>query len=374
MIVDDNPVNLFVIEKILKNAEYDDCISLSSAHKLFDFLETNEKEINKKSIDLILLDIMMPEIDGIEACRRIQQMDRFKDIPIIFITALEDSSKLADALDAGGMDYVTKPINKVELLARIRVALRLKYEKDWHTEQEQKIQNELDLAMQVQKGLLNPPLQEENITINISHLPSFKLAGDMYYWHKFDDHKYGVILLDMMGHGISSSLVCMFISSVMRDTIKELKDPELVIKELNRYMALLHNPNNDYDYYFTGIYLLIDTEKKTVEYVNAGHPEGFVLVDNNSLKSIERGSYAVGFFDKIEVKKSVIQYEDNIQVLLFTDGVLEALDDEEAMLSKLRLLASERWSNIRSPIHLVIPEEHLSGQGDDMCVLMIQAN
>jgi phosphoserine phosphatase RsbU/P len=145
MFVDDNPVNLFVIEKILKNAGYDDCISLSSAHKLFDFLETNEKEINKKSVDLILLDIMMPEIDGIEACRRIQQMDRFKDIPIIFITALEDSSKLADALDAGGMDYVTKPINKVELLARIRVALRLKYEKDWHTEQEQKIQNELDL-------------------------------------------------------------------------------------------------------------------------------------------------------------------------------------------------------------------------------------
>lgn len=102
---------------------------------------------------------MMPEIDGIEACHRLQQDERFKDIPIIFITALEDSSKLAEALDCGGMDYVTKPINKIELLARIRVALRLKYEKDWHAEQEQKIQNELDLAMQVQKGLLNPPIK-----------------------------------------------------------------------------------------------------------------------------------------------------------------------------------------------------------------------
>ncbi|WNB92417.1 fused response regulator/phosphatase [Bacillus sp. NEB1478] len=375
LMVDDNPVNLFVIEKILKNAGYDDCVSLSSAQKLFDYLGHNEKEINKKSVDLILLDIMMPEIDGVEACRQIQQIDAFKDIPIIFITALEDSSKLADALDAGGMDYVTKPINKVELLARIRVALRLKYEKDWHAEQEQKIQNELDLAMQVQKGLLNPPLEEENITINISHLPSFKLAGDMYYWHKFDEHRYGVILLDMMGHGISSSLVCMFISSVMRDTIKELADPELVIKELNRYMALLHNPGNDHNYYFTGIYLLIDTKKKTVEYVNAGHPEGYILVDNHSLLPIERGSYAVGFFEKIDVKKSMIHYEDNIQLLLFTDGVLEALgSDEEVMMSKLRLLASEKWSNIRSPIHLVIPEEHHSGQGDDMCILMIQAN
>lgn len=71
----------------------------------------------------------------------------------------------------------------------------------------------------------------------------------------------------------------------------------------------------------------------------------------------------------------MIHYEDNIQLLLFTDGVLEALgSDEEVMMSKLRLLASEKWSNIRSPIHLVIPEEHHSGQGDDMCILMIQAN
>jgi sigma-B regulation protein RsbU (phosphoserine phosphatase) len=178
----------------------------------------------------------------------------------------------------------------------------------------------------------------------------------------------------MMGHGISSSLVCMFISSVMRDTIKELADPELVIKELNRYMALLHNPGNDHNYYFTGIYLLIDTRQKTIEYVNAGHPEGYVLVDNNALLPIERGSYAVGFFDKIEVKKSVIHYENNMQVLLFTDGVLEALgSDEDVMLNKLQLLASQKWSNIRSPIHLVIPEEHHSGQGDDMCILMIQA-
>ncbi|WP_416729719.1 SpoIIE family protein phosphatase [Fictibacillus sp. JL2B1089] len=372
LIVDDNTVNLFVIEKILKNAGYDDCTSLSSAQQLFDHLEENEKELNKKSIDLILLDIMMPEIDGIEACQRVQKDERFKDIPIIFITALEDSTKLAEALDCGGMDYVTKPINKVELLARIRVALRLKYEKDWHAEQEQKIQNELDLAMQVQKGLLNPPIKEDNITINVSHLPSFKLAGDMYYWHKFDDHRYGIILLDMMGHGISSSLVCMFISSVMRDSIKELKDPELVIKELNRYMALLHNPKNDYNYYFTGIYLLIDTEKKTVEYVNAGHPEGYALVDN-SLQSIERSCYAVGFFEQIEVKKSVIHYEDNIQMLLFTDGVLEAGDDEELMLEKLKYVASEKWSNIRSPIHLVIPEEQQKGQSDDMCIMMIQA-
>lgn len=77
--------------------------------------------------------------------------------------------------------------------------------------------------------------------IEVSYLPSFNLAGDMYYWHKIDEDKYAIILLDMMGHGISASLVCMFISSVLRESVKQLVQPDLVIKELNRYMTLLKN-------------------------------------------------------------------------------------------------------------------------------------
>jgi phosphoserine phosphatase RsbU/P len=83
LIVDDNTVNLFVIKKILKNAGYETCTSLSSAHQLFDYLERNRGQLNQEAIDLILLEIMMPEIDGIEACQRLQQDERFKDIPIL---------------------------------------------------------------------------------------------------------------------------------------------------------------------------------------------------------------------------------------------------------------------------------------------------
>ncbi|EIT86390.1 response regulator [Fictibacillus macauensis ZFHKF-1] len=374
LLVDDNSVNLFVIEKILKGAGYEDTVSLSSAQELFNYLQLNDPTAKKSDVDLILLDIMMPEIDGIEACTQIQQSERLKDIPIIFITALEDSNKLAQALDVGGIDYITKPINKVELLARIRVALRLKYEKDWHMEQEKKMRDELDLAMQVQRSLLNPPLQDDYININVSHLPSFKLAGDMYYWHRFNEHRYGVILLDMMGHGLSSSLVCMYISSVMRDAIKMLEDPELVIQELNRYMALLHNQKNLYNYYFTCIYLVIDTNEKTIEYVNAGHPPGYVLVDDTELVMLERSCVPVGFFDSIDVKKSQLTFTNDAQLLLFTDGVVEANRDENKILDKLKYIASQKWNQtITSPIHLVIPEEELQNQQDDMCILMIQA-
>ena len=372
LLVDDNTINLFVIEKILDSAGYKDTVPLTSAQMLFDYLQLDNPNPTFNSVDLILLDIMMPEIDGIEACKRIKQNERFKDIPIIFVTALESKNKLAEALDISGIDYITKPINKVELLARIRVALRLKTELDWHKQHENKIQYELDLATHVQRSLLTPPFKEEKIQIEVSYLPSFNLAGDMYYWHKISEHRYAIILLDMMGHGISASLVCMFISSVLRESIKQLIEPELVIKELNRYMNLLHNEKIGIPYYFTAIYMLVDTEQKTIEYVNAGHPPGFALVDDKKMVPINRGCCAVGFFDEIEVKKEVITYEKDIQIMLYTDGVLEAMGPCEIESEKqLEQVASKKWKQSQSLIDNLLTKDKQITQPDDMCVLMI---
>ncbi|PHD61878.1 fused response regulator/phosphatase [Bacillus wiedmannii] len=375
LIVDDNPVNIFVIEKILKQAGYQDLVSLNSAQELFEYIQFGKDSSRHNEIDLILLDIMMPEIDGLEVCRRLQNEEKCKDIPIIFVTALEDANKLAEALDIGAMDYITKPINKVELLARMRVALRLKSELNWHKEQEENLRNELDLATQVQRNLLSSPLREDHIKIEASYLPSFKLAGDMYYWYKIDENRYGIILLDVMGHGISASLVCMFISSVLRETIKCLIDPELVIKDLNKYMTLLHNENDNIPYYFTTIYLVVDTEKRTIEYVNAGHPSGYVLVDEANVVELNRGSCAVGFFDEIKVKKTVIPFEKNAQIVLFTDGVLEAIaNDEFESEEKLRAFTERKWGDLEEEIEGFYKEEQKKEQSDDMCLIMIQTN
>lgn len=375
LIVDDNPVNIFVIEKILKQAGYQDLVSLNSAQELFEYIHFGKDSSRHNEIDLILLDIMMPEIDGLEVCRRLQNEEKCKDIPIIFVTALEDANKLAEALDIGAMDYITKPINKVELLARMRVALRLKSELNWHKEQEENLRNELDLATQVQRNLLSSPLREDHIKIEASYLPSFKLAGDMYYWYKIDENRYGIILLDVMGHGVSASLVCMFISSVLRESIKCLIDPELVIKDLNKYMTLLHNENDNIPYYFTAIYLVVDTEKGTIEYVNAGHPSGYVLVDEANVVELNRGSCAVGFFDEIKVEKTVIPFEKNAQIVLFTDGVLEAIaNDEFESEEKLRAFTERKWGDLEEEIEGFYKEEQKKTQSDDMCLIMIQTN
>ncbi|SDE08207.1 Response regulator receiver domain-containing protein [Paenibacillus sp. UNCCL117] len=380
-IVDDNPVNIIVIEKILKSAGYSSFWKESSAIDLLKRLNGHAEE-GKIPVDLILMDMMMPEMDGIEACRIIQGDERMKDIPVIIVTALGDSNKLAEALDAGAIDYVMKPVNKVELIARIRVALRLKFEKDWHKENEARINSELELARQVQGSVLSLPLVQENLSIGAAYYPSSELAGDFYAWYRIDEHRYGAIILDIMGHGISSSLVCMFISSVMQDTITRFVSPEFVITELNRYMNQLNQKSESVSYYFTAIYLLIDTHKRTIEYVNAGHPPGFLFEEGKEPVALDQGSCAVGFFDQMDIVKCVYAYEQPIRIVLYTDGLLEELPlppdypDESSEADVLRDCLHAHVIEGQCPEHLVqqvLPADILEARKDDICLVLVTA-
>jgi len=376
VIVDDNLTNLMIIEKILQKAGYDRLVLLSSARKLYQYLQLDASSPVEVPVDLILMDLMMPELDGMEACRTILANERFHDLPIIFVTAMEDSYKMAEAMDAGALDYVMIPINKVELLARIRSVLRIKYEKDLRKERDKRIQYELDLAKQVQRSMLSGPFQEGDVTISAVYKPSFELAGDLYAWYQISPNRYGVILLDIMGHGISSSLVCMYIYSALKDTITGMCDPVAVMKELNRRMNQLHMPDNLINYYFTAIYFVLDTEKQSIEYVNAGHPAGIAIVDDE-VRLLTEGCCALGFFENIEVTKGVIPYKQGARILLFTDGLSEWMEEEyeDAMSKLISSLQDRDIDNPTSLLHQLQPSsELLNAQKDDMCLVMISTN
>ncbi|REK71263.1 PP2C family protein-serine/threonine phosphatase [Paenibacillus paeoniae] len=374
IIVDDNVTNQMIIRTILSKEGYTELRIASSARQLFGMLHLDSDCRAEEQVDLILLDMMMPEIDGLEACRRIQADDRYRDVPIIFVTAVGDSLKLAEALDAGATDYVMKPINKLELLARIRSALRLKHEKDWHKERDKRIRYELELAKQVQRSVLSSPIQDERISIVADYRPSFELAGDYYAWFRIDRDRYAVILLDMMGHGISSSLVCMFISSVLKDMMLRITDPEEVILELNRYMGQLYRSDELMNYYFTAIFVLIDTANHTVEYVNAGHPPGLV-VSGESHAMLNPSGPAIGLFEHIRVSKGVVPYEPGTVIALYTDGLLESMgqEDDDSLIS--RIAEHIRMNPGVEPADrvegLIQREDGSSRQRDDICLVQM---
>ncbi|WP_046216097.1 PP2C family protein-serine/threonine phosphatase [Paenibacillus wulumuqiensis] len=380
LIVDDNPTNVIIIREILKREQYTNIVTSASAREMFEHLGLGEPDAiaraKANSFDLILLDMMMPEMDGIEACRIIQQHELLKDIPIIMVTAVGDSKKLAEALDAGAMDYVTKPINKVELLARMRLALRLKHEKDWHKERDQHIQDELKLASLVQHAVLSTPIHDPSFQIEALYKPSFELAGDLYAWYPLGEGRYGVILLDMMGHGISSSLFCMFIASVLKDTVTTYVEPEKVIQELNRRFNQLHIENQLVQYYFTAIYLVVDTKYKRIDYVNAGHPPGLFFDDNGEVTKLSTSTFPVGLFDRIEMESRSFHYEGDGHLVLYTDGLLEAVEGDQDV--QLNFLIDQLKSNHhldKNKIETVFFEASApADRDDDKCLVWISLN
>lgn len=373
IIVDDNATNQLIVKAILNKAGYEDLRMVSSAQELYSLLGIGSPEVNESSVDLILMDMMMPEIDGLQACRRIQEEERFKDVPIIFVTAVGDSSKMAEALDAGASDYVMKPINKMELLARIRSALRLKKEIDWHKERDRRIKYKLELAKQVQRSVLSLPIHDENVEISAVYQPSSELAGDFYAWYRIDKNRYGAILLDIMGHGISSSLVCMYIYSVLQEAITRISDPEQVMNELNRYMNKLYMKDELLNYYFTAIYLVLDTEQKTIEYVNAGHPPGIVLM-NDKVTLLTQGSCAIGLFENIKICKGKIPYEHSIRIVLYTDGLTEAMGEGGEVTVDMLVAHLNKRKDMELPELAagLIPEQNHGTERDDICLVMLK--
>jgi PleD family two-component response regulator len=130
LIVDDAEDSRDLTEAALLSAGYTDIVPVASGWEALKALDVGSTAAEKPGIDIVLLDIVMPEIDGIETCARIRNDARYADIPIIMVTSLEDMDSLANAFVAGATDYVTKPINRVELVARVRAALKLKAELD----------------------------------------------------------------------------------------------------------------------------------------------------------------------------------------------------------------------------------------------------
>jgi PleD family two-component response regulator len=130
LVVDDAEDSRDLTEAALLSAGYNDVVTAASAWETLKILDVGRITEGRPSVDLVLLDIVMPEIDGIEACARIRNDFRYADIPIIMVTSLDDMDSLANAFVAGATDYITKPINRVELVARVRAALKLKSELD----------------------------------------------------------------------------------------------------------------------------------------------------------------------------------------------------------------------------------------------------
>ena len=198
LIVDDTSSVRLLFRNYLRKSGINDIILASSAEEALEILGIGQNPDNADhlDVDLILLDLVMPGINGIEACRRIKSEARYRSIPILVISSVKDVDKVEAALESGALDYIRKPVEKLELVARVKSALKLKHEMD------KRIRREMDLEES------NRKLSRANAMLErLSYLdPLTGIANRRYFDESYtrewkqsirDNSPIGLVMLDI---------------------------------------------------------------------------------------------------------------------------------------------------------------------------------
>ncbi|MFC0296843.1 SpoIIE family protein phosphatase [Geobacillus jurassicus] len=185
------------------------------------------------------------------------------------------------------------------------------------------MKDDLKLAREVQKRVLSKPLSAKGIGIAGTYIPSRELGGDMYAWYPIDKQRYGIFLMDVMGHGAAASLICMSVRSLLNGVIRKGIVPTEVFRELNRHMRQLYHENGRMTYYFTAVYALVDVQERVIEYASAGHPPGFLFQPDGTVAELDRGCAPIGLLPRLFVDSGRLRYAPGATLVLYSDGAIE---------------------------------------------------
>lgn len=313
LVVDDTPLNIGVISGALKDS-YKTKVA-TNGEKAIALASADEKP------DLILLDIMMPGMDGYEVCTRLKADPATREIPIIFLTGQTSAEDETRGFEVGAVDYVHKPFSPAVVKARVRSHILLREARAQLASQLLALNNELEMARQIQLSILPhsiPKLPHLDIAANF--LPMTSVAGDFYDFIQIDDRHIGILIADVSGHGLPSALIASMLQVALTGQAGHASEPSKVLLGLNRALCgkFTHN-------FVTAAYIYVDLELNFMRYAGAGHPPVLQWRESagKSTKILENG-LVLGMFDEAVYEALEFPLEPGDRYVLYTDGILEA--------------------------------------------------
>jgi len=278
--------------------------------------------------DVILLDYMMPEIDGAEACRHLKADPATREIPVIFLTSQTSADDETHGFEVGAVDYVHKPFTPAVVRARVRNHILLREARAQLAEQLLALNTELEMARQIQLSILpHAPPKLPGLEIAARFLPMASVGGDFYDFIKIDDKHVGMLIADVSGHGLPSALIASMLQVALTAQVGHASQPEKVLCGLNKALCgkFTHN-------FVTAAYTYVDTEKNLIRYAGAGHPPvlQYSASTCKATKIMENG-IVLGMFEEAGYGILELALEPGDRYVLYTDGIVEAMNPAEEM-------------------------------------------
>jgi len=287
--------------------------------------------------DLVLLDIVMPGLDGYEVCRRLRQMPETAEVPIMFLSSLEEVQNKTRGFEAGANDYLTKPFEMLEVKARVRSLLKAKAYSDAVKEQ---IASELRVAREIQMGMLPHDFgaveQAYHLGLGAVLEPAREVGGDLYGICAAGPERLVVFLGDVSGKGIPASMFMVRAISLARLLSREIAEPERILARLNDELAA-DNPSGMFVTFLCGV---LEPGAGRLALANAGHCRPVLLPAGETPRwAVRNLGTALGFEPGLEFERTELTLREGDAMIFYTDGVSEAFNPQEECYGSERLLA-----------------------------------
>ena len=277
--------------------------------------------------DLVLLDIMMPGLDGYEVCRRLRQMPETADVPIMFLSSLEEVQNKTRGFEVGANDYLTKPFEMLEVKARVRSLLKAKAYSDAVKEH---LASELRVAREIQMGMLPQDFtaveQAYGVEFGAVLEPAREVGGDLYGVCAAAKDRLVIFLGDVSGKGIPASMFMVRAISLARLLAREIAEPERILARLNDELAA-DNPSG---MFVTFLCAVFDPGTGRLTLANAGHCRPVLLpAGEPPVWAVKQLGTALAFVPGLEFERTELALRAGDTLVLYTDGVTEAFDPQE---------------------------------------------
>jgi sigma-B regulation protein RsbU (phosphoserine phosphatase) len=318
LLVDDAPANIQIVNSILKDL-YKIRIATTGAKALGLARVTPPP-------DLILLDVIMPDMDGYEVCAQLKLGAETEGIPVIFLTGQTHVEEEAKGFDVGAVDYIHKPFSPAIVKARVQTHLALRGIREQLAQQLVVIQKELETARQIQLSILPSEIPKiEGLDIAARYVPMTSVAGDFYDFIVVDEKHIGILVADVSGHGMPAALIASMLKIALATQEAHAADPAQVLLGLNQTLC------GKFQHHFvTAAYLFVDMQKRTLSYAGAGHPPLLLWGGpSKGVRDVLENGLFLGRFPFATYSSVELPLQAGDRALLYTDGVSETTNPAE---------------------------------------------